>query len=304
LGYGKCTKGLGILCYLSAVCILYYITIFWNDVDSFLIACFETNTGAMMTGCGEGMFKPDEQTQDKVDVLVKGKYYGHPNRIRATVDNDPRQCVWKNPSVDPAIVNGQELYKAPLLIVPSSMGGVMEYTSDYFDRQLRGNLILSRYTSSMYRIILRPDGLGVIPQSDPALLLGIGEKCLSLTEAPDGTIIDIRYNTFSVFYHKPVERITGDLKVYSVFPRRGHAGGGYSLNVYGRNFDGTSSITIVGEQGGTLGCPLVPMNSSTLLKCTMPPWDRGSTVHIFVSKTSTGETYEFLRGFRYTYGTP
>jgi IPT/TIG domain len=263
---------------------------------------FTIQTGAMMTGCGDGMFKPDEQTQDRLDVLVKGKYYGQPNRKRAIVDTDPRQCVWKNAAVDPTVVNGQEVYKAPLLIVPSSMGGVIEYTSDHFDRQLRGNLILSRYTSSMYRVILRPDGLGVIPQSNPALLLGIGEKCLSLTEAPDGTLIDIRYNTFSVFYHKPVERITEDLKVYSVFPRRAHARGGFVLNVYGLNFDSTTSIVIVGEQGGSLGCPLIPTISSTLLKCTMPPWDRGSTVHIYVSKSSTGETYEFLRGFRYING--
>jgi hypothetical protein len=258
----------------------------------------------MMTGCGEGMLKPDEQTQDRLDVLIQGKYYGHPNHKRATVENDPRQCVWKNPAVDPAVENGQELYKAPLLIVPSSMGGVMEYTSDYFDRQLRGNLILARYSSTMYRVILRPDGLGVIPQSDPALLLGIGEKCLSLTEAPDGTLIDIRYNTFSVFYHKPVERSTEDLKVYSVFPRRGHALGGYTLKIFGLNFDNSTSVMIVGEDGGAFGCPLSPMDSSTLLKCTMPPWDRGSTVHVYVYKDSTGETYTFLRGFRYITGIP
>lgn len=271
---------------------------------NFLYAIPVTHPGAMMTGCEDGMFKPDEKTQDKFDVLIRGKYYGHPNRKRAIVDNDSRQCVWKDPSVDPSIVDGQELYKAPLLIMPTPMGGIIEYTADYFDRQLRGNLIAVRYTSNLFRIILRSDGLGVIPQSNPALPLGIGEKGLSITQAPDGTLIDIRYNTFSVFYHKPVEDSTDALKVYSVFPRRGHAVGGYTLNIYGLNFDNTTTVMIVGEEGGALGCPLISMDSFTLLKCTMPPWDRGSTVHVFVSKDNTGETYEFFRGFRYIMGIP
>jgi IPT/TIG domain len=260
--------------------------------------------GAMMTGCEDGMFRPDEKTQDRVDVLLPKKYYGHPNRKRAIVDNDPRQCVWKNPTIDPSVVNGQELYQAPLLMMPSSMGGIIEYAADYFDRQLRGNLIAVKYTSSISRIILRPDGLGVIPQSIPALPLGIGSKGLSLTQAPDGTLVDIRYNTNSVFYHKPVEAISATLKVFAVFPRRGHALGGYVLSVYGQNFDNSTTVTIAGEHGGDVDCPTISMDNSVLLTCSMPPGDRGSTVHVIVSNGSTGKTYEFRRGFRYISGIP
>jgi IPT/TIG domain len=260
------------------------------------------NEGKMMTGCDDGMFRPDEQTQDKVDVLIRGKYYGFPNRRRAVVDNDSRQCAWKNPTLDPAIVNGQVLYQLPLVMMPSSMGGITEYTADHFNRQLRGNLIAVKYTSTMLRIILRPDGLGVIPQSNPPLTLGIGAKGLSITQAPDGTLFDIRYATGSVFYHKPVEAGTAKLKVYSVFPRRGHAMGGYLLHIYGQNLDNNSTVTIVGGQGGNVDCPIEAVAPPNRLSCTMPPGDRGTTLNILVRSGSTSETYEFRRGFRYVAG--
>jgi hypothetical protein len=93
---------------------------------------------------------------------------------------------------------------------------------------------------------LRPDGLGVLPQSNPALPLGIGSKGLSLTQALDGTLVDIRYITNSVFYRKPVKAITATLKVFAVFPRRGHALGGYVLSAYGQNFDNSTTENKVG----------------------------------------------------------
>jgi IPT/TIG domain len=257
----------------------------------------------MMSGCENGMFVPDAQSQDKVNVLLRGQYYGHPNRIRATIDNDQRQCVWKDPLVDPSIVDGKVVYQKPLLMMPSSIGGIIEYAADHFDRQLRHNLIVVKYTSSISRIILRPDGLGVIPQSNPALALGIGAQGLSLTQAPDGTLIDIRYGIGSVYYHKAIEAATTALKVHSVFPRRGPAGGGYLLNVFGVNLDSVVSVMIVDPQKGGVECPIATIISPTKLTCTMPQGDRGTTVNILViSNPAKGETYQFLRGFRYITG--
>jgi hypothetical protein len=257
----------------------------------------------MMSGCDDGMFVPDAKSEDKLNVLIRGQYYGHPNRIRALVDNDQRQCVWKDPLVDPPIVDGKVVYQKPLLMMPSSVGGLMEYTADHFDRQLRYNLIVVKYTSSISRIILRPDGLGVIPQSNPALALGIGAQGLSLTQAPDGTLIDIRYSTGSVFYHRAVEAPTTALKVHAVFPRRGPASGGYLLNVFGVNLDSVVSVVIVDPQKSDVECPIVSLVSQKKLTCTMPPGDRGTTVNIrVISNSAKGETYQFLRGFRYITG--
>lgn len=249
------------------------------------------------------MFIPDAQTQDELNVLIRGEYYGHPNRIRAIVDKDQRQCVWKDPAVDTEVVNGKVVYRKPLLMLPSSAGGLIEYAADHFDRQLRHNLIVVKYTSTISRVILRPDGLGVIPQSNPALALGIGAQGLSLTQAPDGTLIDIRYGISSVFYHKAVETPTSMLKVHAVFPRRGPAVGGYQLSVFGVNLDSAVSVLIVDPQKGGIECPIVSIISSRKLKCTMPPGDGGTTVDIRVTSNPTkGETYQFLRGFRYITG--
>ena len=259
--------------------------------------------GAMMSGCEDGMFVPDAKSEDKLNVLIRGQYYGHPNRIRATVDKDQRQCVWKDPLIDPTVVDGKVVYTKPLLFMPSAVGGIVEYAADHFDRQLRYNLIVVKYSSSISRIILRPDGLGVIPQSIPAIALGIGAQGLSLTQAPDGTLIDLRYGPGAVFYHKAVEAETTTLKVHAVFPRRGPAVGGYLLNVFGINLDSVVSVVIVDPQKGGVECPIVSFISPMKLTCTMPPGDRGTTVNIRVTSNPTkGETYQFLRGFRYITG--
>jgi hypothetical protein len=251
----------------------------------------------MMTGCGEGMTKPDVKTSDKVDVLLRGNYYGHPNRKRAIFDNDPRQCVWKHPVDDSEIVDGKVAFKKPLVMMPSSITGIIEYTADHFDRQLRHNLIVVKYTSSLSRIILRSDGLGVIPQSNPTLALGIGAQGLSITQAPDGTLIEIRYGASKVFYHRAVENVTSTLKVFSVFPRRGPAGGGYPLRVFGQNLDTTTTVVIVNPRLGNINCPIVSIVSPNVLTCTMPQGDRGTTVNVQVASNSS--TYQYLRGFRY-----
>lgn len=93
----------------------------------------------MKTGCGPTDFIPDVETEDKINLLVKDGYYGHPNPKRAAVDGDPRQCVWRSPYDE-----SDADFTAPLLRVPASTDGIIEWQSDHFDKQLRGNL--SKYT--------------------------------------------------------------------------------------------------------------------------------------------------------------
>ena len=119
-----------------------------------------------MTGCGPTQFMPAVETSDKINLLEKGKYYGMPNAKRAAADNDTRQCVWQNPTGP-----GTSSFTAPLIIMPSSTDGIIEYQADHFDGQLRGNLIASKYLDGLYRVILTPDGLGVVSQSVPPIPL-------------------------------------------------------------------------------------------------------------------------------------
>lgn len=244
--------------------------------------------GNMMVGCGEGQFVTAVETEDKVNLLQEGNYYGHPNAKRAIVDNDPRQCTWRSPTSSSSVD-----FTAPLLIARSSMDGIIEYQADHFDSQLRGNLIASKYTDGLFRIILTADGLGVIPQSVPALPL-IGDWGLDVCQAPNGNLVEVRLSTNSLFYHRPIEATTTKLKVLSVFPHRGPNTGGTKLNIYGVNLSGTGLAVKVGGRN----CPIVT-RTTTKLTCTIPG---GTNGNVDVVVTSSTGSYTFQKGYRYISG--
>lgn len=241
-----------------------------------------------MTGCGSNQFIPAVETADKINILVQGKYYGQPNAKRAASDNDTRQCVWRDPT-GPSTSS----FTAPLIIMPSSTDGIIEYQADHFDGQLRGNLITSKYTDGLYRVILTPDGLGVIPQSVPPIPL-VGDDGLSVTQAPNGNLIEVRLNTNSLHYHMPNEAPTTALQVKAVFPRRGGKAGGTKLSVYGVNLNSGSGLTI---SVGSSSCPILT-TSATRVDCTLPGGN--GTVNVIVS--SSAGNYTFQNGYRFITG--
>lgn len=244
----------------------------------------------MSTGCGAGQQIPDVKEQDKLVLIEQGNYYGHPNPIRASVDNDPRQCVWRSIQED-----SDNDYEAPLLSVPSSMDGIIEWTSNHFFGQLRGNLILSKYAGQLYRVILEPDGRSVIPQSDPALNLGVGSSGLDVTQAPSGTLIEARFDKNNLHYHKPTEPGFSEMRINSVFPRRGPISGGTLLKVYGANFGtGTPQVSV-----GNSDCPVVS-SSNDIIQCTLP----SGVGSVDISVTNDSETYVFAKSYRFITGAP
>ena len=246
--------------------------------------------GDMMTGCGPGEFKPDVTEGDKINLLKKGGYYGAPNRVRALTDNDPRQCVWRS-QFDPS-GNG---YTAPILKTTSSTDGLIEFSSDHFNRQLRGNLIAAKYQGSLYRIVLAPDGKSVIPQSDPYIELTEDVDALDVTQAPDGTLISTSLDRNALYFHKPIEAPTTQLRVLSVFPQRGGQGGGNNLQIYGVNFNNPTTVTVGGRN-----CAVTSF-LTTKIVCTMPGGT--GTVDIVV-EGGNKQSYTFQRGYRYVTGLP
>ena len=239
-----------------------------------------------MAGCGPGEFIPDVGTEDKINLLIKGKFYGHPNAKRAAAQNDPRQCYWHS-----ANSPSDASYTAPLIIMSSSTDGIIEYQADHFDGQLRGNLIASKFMDGLYRVILTPDGLGVIPQNNSPLPF-LGRGGLTVTQAPDGTLIEVHFIGNSLYYHKANETSTTALQVNSVFPRRGGNAGGTKLSVYGVNFNANSTVKV----GGTK-CPVLSTTAARIT-CTLP--GGSGTVDIIV--TGSAGTYTFKRGYRYISG--
>ena len=193
--------------------------------------------GKMKIGCGPSDLLADQQRDDKLVHLIKGKYYGHPNPKRASVDSDTRQCVWRNPT-EPTSAN----YQSPLGVILSSATGIIEYQADHFNGQLRGNLIHVKYKKELLRTVLSADGLSANPLTIPGLKL-LGQNGLDVAQAPNGNLFEARYTTSSLFISRPNEAATAAIRVGSVFPTRGGVAGGTALRVYGLNF-GTSATEI------------------------------------------------------------
>lgn len=217
------------------------------------------------------------------------------NRKRGKT-GDLRQCVWRS-----ALEASDAEYTSPMLVMTSSMNGIFEWQSNHFDGQLRGDLVISKYNGGAYRVILTPDGKGVMPQSDPALLLVDGQG-LDITQAPSGEMIEVRYGKARIWYHRPKETTTNALVVNSVFPRRGGEAGGSSLHIFGRNFDknGASPTVTVGGKD----CPVVvvkaPLANYDRIECTLP----GGTGTVDIVVALGGETSIFQKGYRYIRGKP
>ena len=242
-----------------------------------------------MTGCGENEFIEDAEEDDRINLIQKGKYYGHPNPIRAMIDNDPRQCVWRKPT-DPT----SAAHERALTTLFPSADGIIEYEADFFDKQLRHNLIVSRYKNGLFRAILSRDGKSIIPDSTPLIPL-VGAAGLDVTMAPNGNLVEVRLSSNSLGVHVAKEAASKVLQVKSIFPRRGGQAGGTKLTIYGINLGNNTSTTVtVGQRS----CP-VSLATTTSIECIVPGGVSG-TVDVLVN--GTAGSYTFQRGYRYISG--
>jgi len=161
---------------------------------------------------------------------------------------------------------------------------------------MRGNLIYSKYGSQLYRVILTPSGQGVIPQSDPPIKV-VGDKGLGVTQAPDGSLVQAQFKASQLWVYIPDEEVTADVKVNSVFPRRGPLAGGSALTIYGHNLQKSSSVTTV--RVGSFDCPVTSVKATQII-CTLP----GGSGTVDITVTVGAESYIFKRGYRFISGVP
>jgi glucose/arabinose dehydrogenase len=92
--------------------------------------------GKRSTGCGSNQEGDDADEKDKLNLILQGRHYGHPNRKRG--EKDKRQCKWRSVN-EPS--NAE--FKGPMMSLPSSTTGIIEFQTNQFEGQLRHNLILS-----------------------------------------------------------------------------------------------------------------------------------------------------------------
>jgi IPT/TIG domain len=243
----------------------------------------------MATGCGSGQQVPDQYETDKLIRVVKDNYYGQPNLKRGATD--PRQCVWRAASLPSG--NG---YTAPMMKLASSTNGIVEFDSDHFNGQMRGNLIVSKYNGPLYRIILSANGTTVQPNSNPAIVVG-GVDTLAVVQAPNGLMIDTRYGMNNCFLYRPSEPPTSAIIVKAVFPRRGPLAGGTKFTVYGVNFAAGSTVTVGGN-----ACTSVIVVNSKKIDCRLPAGTLG--LKDIVVSAASGSSDTFAKAYRYITGRP
>ena len=126
--------------------------------------------GPGSTGCAPATDTGvDAATNDEINVVVAGAYYGHPNRNRGRTD--PRQCSYY-PNGTPS---GGGYTGAMIANLPASSDGMVEYTSNKFAGQMQGDLLFAAWVNSeLRRIKLSPDGLSVVEQT--TLATGLVER--------------------------------------------------------------------------------------------------------------------------------
>lgn len=131
---------------------------------------------------------------DPLNRIVKGGYYGHPNPYRD-------QVVFKNGSfqgfsnTDASTTNdiplGHPAYIPPFLNLGKnkSADGIIEYTADNFFRNLKGDLLITNFSSgdNITRVKLTADGLA--PLSSVSLADGFIDP-LPIAMGPNGTELE------------------------------------------------------------------------------------------------------------------
>jgi glucose/arabinose dehydrogenase/N-acetylneuraminic acid mutarotase len=133
---------------------------------------------------GDPALYPDGQnpgTQpDELNILEQGAYYGHPDPYRD-------ECVFGDGQMQgvPPLFN----YHAPVwnLGDHKSADGIIEYTSSAHCGALKGDLLITNYSSGddVSRIELGDDGQSVV---DEQSLVGGFDDPLPIAQGPDGTI--------------------------------------------------------------------------------------------------------------------
>lgn len=222
--------------------------------------------GSVSTSCDTETIEREDGYADQIIHASQDSYHGHPNRNRGRFDK--RQCVFYSAETYPGGVEG--VFRKPLALVESSTDGIIEYTANTFDFQLRGDLFASKFavgtSGQLYRMKMNATTGAVEFRTAEEFF---GASGLSLVMLPNGAFAMPQIVQGEVLILSPEEVVPKGPYVTSVFPTRGPLRGGYRVIITGYNFLKPDFISVLFD--GIEAEDVEMLNDhGRMLSCTIP----------------------------------
>jgi N-acetylneuraminic acid mutarotase len=245
------------------------------------------NTGFGPASTGPATTAPDPYFPDEINFVEYGNYYGHPNRNRGRYD--ARQNVYHDP-YGPSIPG---VFTQAMVDVPSSTNGIIEYRSDAFGGEMRGDLLAMKWGSKPRRVELSEDGRSIDVIAQITDYVG----ALDIVMGPGGTLLGVDYSNDRIRALVPDDPSAVGLVVQDICPWRAPAAGGTEFEIAGVGF-GTlldTTVTI-----GGLPATLTSVTSKRIIG-TVPVNGSPTTdlVDVVVTVGPASDTHE--AAFRYLF---
>lgn len=232
--------------------------------------------GDFSTNCFGGKVAA-KNIPDKLFLVQPGKWHGHPNLNR-------KECAFYPASaVQPLISN-----------VQSSTNGIIEYRSNTFGGDIKGNLYMSKFSVQTNGLVaqvkLSADGTKQVAYAPNFL----GFSGLSLVEGPRGELVMPRVYQGEIVVANPSYPAPKVTFMLGVIPRQGPASGGTKVLISGHNFGGSPQATFGGKK-----CTNVVSIDSESFTCITPPNSKNQKVSVVVqgaagNSPSYGSDYWYM----------
>ncbi len=224
-------------------------------------------------------------TEDEILLLHDSHYYGHPNRNRGL--HDGREYIYRN-YVDPSIFAE---YTSALGSVSSSSNGIVEYRSEAFNGQMKGDLLVQEWNGVTYRAKLTEDKRAI----ESLTLINSSDSGLDVITGPGGAILFIDYSENEVSVLTPNDSGVTGVTAYDIFPWRAPVNGGAKFVIGGKNFGslGNTTVTFDGKAATLTSV------SPNRIRGIVPSRNTAQSGFVDVQVTSNGQVSTLKDAFRY-----
>lgn len=215
--------------------------------------------GDFSTDCSGGK-KSAKNIPDKLFKIEKGKYHGHPNLNRKECEHYPASAV------QPLIGN-----------LKSSSNGIIEYRSNTFGGEIKGNLYISKFSIQNAGVVsqVKLGGTGGDVGYAPSFLPFSG---LNIVEGPRGEFVMPRVYQKKITIGVPTYPDPKVTFMLGVHPKRGPASGGTQVLISGHNFGSNPKASFGGKS-----CNNIKVIDDESFTCVTPPNSKNKQVSVVVS---------------------